>query len=63
MDPEITSKDITARLTNGSTTKLSHISTIQPLVLRKQSIQINILPKMRASPLISWGSYVMMDAP
>ena len=55
MSPLIMSKEMVERILDGSTMESSHEATIQIPGLTKKSIQIQILPKMRTSPLIPLG--------
>ena len=49
----IMSNDMTSIIPDGRTMESLHIATLQILGLSKQLRQIHILPKMKASPLIS----------
>ena len=55
MAPVIISNYTTSRLPDVSKMESSHIATLQLPVIRKQSRQIHIEPKMKTDPLISLG--------
>ena len=55
MAPVIMSNAMTTRLPYGSTMESSHVVTFQLPGLTKKSSQIHIYPKIRTSPLISFG--------
>ena len=63
MAPVIMPKDMTEMISDGGTMELSHVATPQLTGLIKTSRQIHIYPKMRTSPLILLGYYVIIDAP